>query len=62
MTRSLFERANLGSRVLANQVVLAPMTRNRADALGVQSEHAAQYYARRAAHAGGAGLLITEGT
>jgi len=44
--------------VLANRVFMAPLTRNRADADGVPSALAVQYYAQRAS----AGLIITEAT
>lgn len=57
MTIDLFAPARLGPLALANRVVLAPMTRNRA--LGnVPSALMAEYYAQRAY----AGLIITEGT
>lgn len=42
---------------LPNRVVMAPMTRGRADAEGVPGTHTAAYYAQRAS----AGLIITEG-
>ena len=55
----LFSTANIGSQVLRNRMVMAPMTRSRADdATGVPSELAATYYRQRA----DAGLIITEGT
>ncbi|MCX4745628.1 alkene reductase [Kitasatospora sp. NBC_01287] len=46
-----------GALALSNRVVMAPMTRNRADAEGVPTALMAQYYAQRAS----AGLIITEG-
>ncbi|WP_327066173.1 alkene reductase [Kitasatospora sp. NBC_01302] len=46
-----------GALALANRVVMAPMTRNRADAAGVPTALMARYYAQRAS----AGLIITEG-
>lgn len=53
----LFAPYQLGSLALANRVVMAPMTRNRA--LGnVPGDLQATYYAQRAA----AGLIVTEGT
>lgn len=55
---SLFEPYTLGSLTLSNKVVMAPLTRNRAGAGFVPSEHAATYYSQRAA----AGLLISEAT
>lgn len=42
--RSLFESVQLGSLVLANRVFMAPLTRNRSNAVGVHSELAATYY------------------
>lgn len=57
-TASLFTPVALGSLRLANRVVMAPMSRNRADA--DESAHAltALYYRQRAS----AGLIITEAT
>ncbi|MFI6274433.1 NADH:flavin oxidoreductase [Streptomyces sp. NPDC050988] len=49
----------LGSLTLANRIVMAPMTREFSPG-GVPGDDVAAYYARRAA--GGAGLVITEGT
>jgi N-ethylmaleimide reductase len=54
----LFSPYTIGSMTLANRVVMAPMTRNRADEAGVLPEWAATYYGQRA----GAGLIVTEGT
>lgn len=48
----------LGPYKLDNRLVMAPMTRNRADADGVPTELMATYYGQRA----GAGLIVTEGT
>lgn len=56
--RSLFESALFGPLVLRNRVFMAPLTRNRANADGVPSELAVQYYTQRAS----AGLIITEAT
>lgn len=56
--KSLFESYTLGSLTLANRIVMAPLTRNRAGAGLVPSEYAATYYSQRAS----AGLLITEAT
>ena len=55
---NLFSTINLGDYTLRNRIVMAPMTRSRADAEGVQSPLAAEYYGARA----DAGLVITEGT
>lgn len=54
----LFQPYALGAMTLANHIVMAPLTRNRAGAGLVPGELAATYYAQRAT----AGLLITEAT
>lgn len=54
----LFESYSLGPITLANRIVMAPLTRNRAGAGLVPSEFAATYYSQRAS----AGLLIAEAT
>lgn len=56
--KTLFEPYTLGSLKLANRIVLAPLTRNRAGKGFVPGELAATYYSQRAS----AGLLITEAT
>lgn len=56
--QALFEPYALGSLMLANRIVMAPLTRNRAAAGLVPSELAATYYAQRAS----AGLIIAEAT
>lgn len=48
----------LGPLTLANRIIMAPLTRNRAAAGLVPGPHAAEYYAQRAS----AGLIITEAT
>lgn len=55
---SLFEPLRLGRAELSNRVVMAPMTRARANADGTPGALAAEYYAQRAT----VGLIITEGT
>lgn len=55
---TLFEPMTFGDIELKNRVVMAPMTRSRADNDGVPSRLMATYYAQRAS----AGLIITEGT
>ncbi len=55
---SLFQPYKLGSLILTNHIVMAPLTRNRAGSGLVPGEFAATYYAQRAS----AGLLITEAT
>lgn len=55
----LFEPLTIGSLVLANRTVMAPMTRCFSPK-GVVGRDVADYYRRRAE--GGVGLIITEGT
>jgi N-ethylmaleimide reductase len=54
----LFRPVRIGRYTLPNRLVMAPMTRSRADRAGVPGELAATYYAQRA----GVGLIVTEGT
>jgi N-ethylmaleimide reductase len=54
----LFQPVQLGAVKLANPIVMAPLTRSRANAEGVHSDLAVTYYGQRAS----AGLLITEAT
>ncbi len=59
MTKTtLFEPASLGAITLANRIVMAPLTRNRAGAGFVPGDLTAEYYAQRAS----AGLIISEAT
>lgn len=58
MSADLFQPFSLGDLTLANRMVMAPMTRNRADRSGVASPMMATYYEQRAS----AGLIITEST
>ncbi|WP_424211204.1 alkene reductase [Streptomyces sp. BI20] len=54
-----FDSHDLAGTRLANRIVMAPMTRSRADgADGTATDLMATYYAQRA----GAGLIVTEGT
>jgi N-ethylmaleimide reductase len=55
---TLFDSYTLGTIPLANRIVMAPLTRNRAVEGMVPSPFAAEYYAQRAS----AGLLIAEAT
>ena len=56
---ALFSSYTLGDLRLKNRIVMAPLTRTRADNSGkVPNGLMAEYYAQRA----GAGLIITEGT
>ena len=54
----LFEPVRLGDLQLANRIVMAPMTRSRADQQGVPSPEMIEYYRQRAS----AGLIVAEGT
>ena len=54
----LFTPVTLGSLALPNRIVMAPLTRCRADAGHVPSDIMVTYYAQRAS----AGLIITEAT
>jgi N-ethylmaleimide reductase len=54
----LFQPYDLGPLTLANRIVMAPLTRNRAAAGLVPGPFAAEYYAQRAS----AGLIIAEAT
>lgn len=53
----LFDPIQLGDLALANRIVMAPMTRNRAAPDGTPSPLMAEHYAARAA----AGLIVAEG-
>ncbi|SKD02957.1 2,4-dienoyl-CoA reductase [Burkholderia sp. YR290] len=55
---SLFDSVRVGRHVLRNRLVMAPMTRSRAQLDGTPGELAAEYYAQRA----DIGLIVTEGT
>ncbi|MHB8392666.1 MAG: alkene reductase, partial [Acidobacteriaceae bacterium] len=52
----MFEPFQLGGLTLANRMVMAPMTRNRADGNGVVPSMMVTYYQQRAS----AGLVVTE--
>lgn len=54
----LFAPTCLNDLTLQNRIVMAPLTRNRADAMGVPQPFVRDYYAQR----GSAGLIISEGT
>ncbi|USP11868.1 alkene reductase [Aeromonas dhakensis] len=54
----LFDSFSLGRYTLANRLVMAPLTRSRAQFDGTPGELAAEYYAQRA----GVGLVIAEAT
>lgn len=55
--RDLFAPATIGDIPVANRIVMAPMTRNRAPG-NLPNALMAEYYAQRAS----AGLIVTEGT
>lgn len=54
----LFEPVKIGAIELANRIVMAPLTRMRADDQRVPGALAQEYYAQRAS----AGLIVTEAT
>lgn len=54
----LFTPVTIGRNMLPNRLVMAPMTRSRAEFDGTPGELAAEYYAQRAS----VGLIVTEGT
>lgn len=53
----LFTSVRVGRLTLSNRLIMAPMTRSRADDNGVPTDLVATYYAQRAS----AGLIVTEG-
>lgn len=53
----LFTSVRIGRQSLSNRLVMAPMTRSRADDAGVPDDVVVTYYAQRSS----AGLIITEG-
>lgn len=55
-----FSHFKLGPLELKNRIVMAPLTRQNAEADGTPTEEMAAYYARRAV--GGVGMIISEGT
>lgn len=55
---SLFNPTHLHDLALQNRIVMAPLTRSRADVMGVPKPFVRDYYAQRAS----AGLIISEGT
>lgn len=58
MFNELLRPYRCGDIEIANRVVMAPLTRSRADAEGIPSKFAADYYQQRAS----AGLIVTEAT
>lgn len=55
---TLFYPLRVGKMELSNRIIMAPMTRSRANDEGIQPPYAADYYQQRAS----AGLIITEAT
>ncbi|GEP24179.1 alkene reductase [Lentilactobacillus diolivorans] len=55
--KKLWDQPKLGNIELSNRLVMAPMTRSRAELNGVPGSLAAKYYSQRASM----GLIITEG-
>ncbi|AFC86945.1 alkene reductase [Frateuria aurantia] len=55
---TVFDSVVLGRNTLPNRLVMAPMTRSRAQQDGTPGDLAATYYAQRA----GVGLIVSEGT
>ena len=58
LTVTLYDPAVFGALQLSNRVVMAPLTRTRADDDGVPTATMAEYYRQRA----GQGLIVSEGT
>lgn len=58
MSKTLFDQTHAGAILLKNRVVMAPLTRCRADDDGVPTDLMARYYTQRAS----AGFIITEST
>ena len=58
MAADLFAPVRLGELDLANRIIMAPMTRDRAGPGDVPTAHMVEYYRQRAS----AGLIVTEGT
>jgi len=56
--KTLFEKVTVGGNELTNRMVMAPMTRNRADENGDPNDLMVEYYNQRSSF----GLIITEGT
>ena len=55
---TLFDPLRVGNTELNNRIIMAPMTRSRANDEGIQPPFAAEYYGQRAS----VGLIITEAT
>jgi hypothetical protein len=57
-SQTLFSSLSVGTMQLPNRIVMAPLTRMRADAANAPTAWNAEYYAQRCS----AGLIISEGT
>jgi 2,4-dienoyl-CoA reductase-like NADH-dependent reductase (Old Yellow Enzyme family) len=55
---TLFDRLRVGKMELDNRIIMASMTRSRANDEGIQAPFTAEYYGQRAS----VGLIITEAT
>ena len=55
---TLFDPLRVGNMELNNRIIMAPMTRSRANDEGIQPPFAAKYYGQRAS----AGLIVSEAT
>ncbi|MEP6635363.1 MAG: alkene reductase [Acidobacteriota bacterium] len=55
---TLFDPLRVGNMELINRIIMAPMTRSRANDEGIQPSFVGEYYGQRAS----AGLIITEAT
>jgi len=53
---TLYDPVTLGELELPNRIIMAPMTRSRADSDGAPQDYVADYYAQRAS----AGLIVSE--
>ena len=62
MMISLFDPIRTGDIELANRIVMAPLTRNRASAGQVPNQLMVDCYTQRANPATGAGFIVTEAT
>lgn len=58
--KSLFQPFQLGPHTLKNRVFISALTRNRSVPTNVPNDVNVEYYRQRAA--GGAGLIVSEGT
>ena len=57
LLETLFQPVQLGDIMMPNRIVMAPLTRSRADDDGVPTDLMVEYYRQRAS----AGMIVTEG-